>query len=98
MIELNEPYILATAQKILFNRVTIQKVGDSISAVVSFDVANQDGKQIDHKTYIYTGENFNIFWANFNSGKFLYEELVAKEELQIEVPETVETDFVNPVE
>jgi hypothetical protein len=94
-IELNTPYVLANTQKIVFSRVSIENIETELRASLWFDILNEAGKRIGTKTYSYVGDDFNTFWTNFNTGKFLYDEFARQESLEIDVPETVETEFTN---
>lgn len=92
MITINEPKIIANSQKIIFDELHIIGGKDkNLSAVVSFIILNENNERIDTKTITYTGEDYNTFWSNFNSGKFIYQEL----ELGIEVDNSIENDFIN---
>lgn len=62
-------------------------------AQVQFAIINELGQRIDVKVLTYSGKEYDDWWNNFDSGKFLYEEL----ELNVEIPEEVEQEFVNEV-
>lgn len=64
-------------------------------AVVTFDVLDDTGKKISEKKLVYTDTNYNTFWDGFNSGKFLYEELITKEGIQAQAPSEIEDEFKN---
>lgn len=93
MIVINEPIILSQSQKKVFHHVIVEKVNGKLEARVAFNVLDQDDNIVKSELLIYAGEDFNTFWSNFNSGKFLYEELVKGSD--IEVPAEVEDEFLN---
>ena len=101
-MEINKPIVLTSKQTIKINNINIQRVtappmvGQSgLMATVKFDVIGDNGKVVQTKTLTYKPSEFNAFWTDFNSGKFLYEELVEKQNLDVVVPNSVEQDFVN---
>lgn len=93
-LEINEPKVVAQSQKYSFESVTIRKINTKLSAILTFGVYDESNKRIDTVTKLYTDDEFNEFWTNFNSGKFLYEELVRKEALSVTVPDSTEDDFI----
>lgn len=95
MITINEPKVIATTQSYVFESVNIAKVFEKLEASVRFGIYNENNERIGEKVIIYSDEDYNTFWENFNSGKFLYTELKAKENLNVEVTDTVEDDFIN---
>ena len=95
MLEINEKIILANKQIIKFERVIIEKPNDEIelNAEVQFGIYNENNERIDRIFLNYSGAEYNQWWEDFNNGKFLYDELVSKNNLNIEVPEDIENDF-----
>lgn len=101
MITINEPKIIANEQNIKFENILIQKDKNregsyDLIAIIKFGVWNENNERIDEKIIVYSGEDYNTFWSNFNTGKFLYDELKVKENLNVDIPLEVENDFVNP--
>ncbi len=97
-LEIDQPLIVATSQTIVFSDLQIQNDANlGLIAVIRFVVKDDQGNQVDTKTIRYSGEEYNMFWNNFNSGKFLYEQLVTKDTLPVSVPDSVENDFLNAV-
>lgn len=94
-IIINRPIVIAEVQYKKFNSVVVRRdPSGNMEAEVHFDVLNEDGAVIASDTLRYSGEEFNAFWQSFNSGKFLYEELV-KSETDVTVPDSVEDEFSN---
>jgi hypothetical protein len=94
VLELNEVKTVAQSQRFVFENLVIQRQGISLSANVQFAVFNEKNERIATQNYQYQDEAFNEFWTNFNSGKFLYDELVKKSMLPIAVDAAIESDFV----
>ena len=92
-LELDQTKIIAQSQRFIFENCVIQK-NPELSANIQFAVYNQDDVRIGTQNYEYRGDLFNYFWANFNSGTFLYDELDKKSMLPIQVDSSVEQDFV----
>lgn len=93
---INQPKIVAQTQEFIFDEVHIVGGGaKNLAAIVSFIILDENGKRVDTKVIEYRDEDFNSFWESFNSGKFLYDELVEKEGFDVEVDEDVENSFVN---
>lgn len=97
MLTINQPIVLA-------NSHTIEVIGIHISrenyyphwqAVITLAIRNEKGEDLKQDIIRYQGEDFNTFWINFNSGKFLYDEYVSKNALALTVPSNVEDDFTN---
>ena len=95
-IILNKPIITATAQTIKFEELVI-KNEIKLSAILLFGVYNESGKRVGNKTICYSGSDFNAFWTNFNSGKFLFDELKRTENFIETIPMDVENDFTNTI-
>ena len=99
-LQVNEIKTIAQSQNFQFENLVIQKVQNSLSANLQFAVYNEKGVRIETRNYEYRDEAFNAFWASFNSGKFLYDELIQKSKLPIQVDVSIESDFVyvKPIE
>lgn len=95
-ITLNQKRTVAQSQEFKFDEVHITGgAKGELTAVVSFVVNDENGNRIDTQVLTYKGEDFNTFWENFDSGEYLYQELVEKEELAVSIPEDIEESFVN---
>ena len=88
---------LVSGKSFAFNRAIIAKGPQGLMANVVFDALDADGRVVGNKTLNYSGVAYNAFWTAFNTGKYLYDELVLKEALVVTVPDSVEADFTNPV-
>ena len=100
MIEINQPIILANRQIIKFDSIEISRrkavplYNEGLTAILKFEVCDENGKHIEMKTFIYRGNDFNEFWNSFNTGTFLYEELKRNANLDIIVSDS-EAEFLN---
>ena len=103
-IILNKQKIIAQTQTYKFESVTIAvnsgSVGFSpsprtVSAYVRFGIYDENNKRINEANISYTGADYTKFWNDFNSGKFLYDELNIKNNLGLVVPVSVEDEFLN---
>jgi hypothetical protein len=101
MITVNEPIIVAKAQNIKWEAVTIKSGGTNpgdpkgVFAMVQFGVYNEKNERVTTKTVLYAGADYNRFWTAFNNGRFLYVELNDKARLGVTVPDSVEAEFTN---
>lgn len=96
MLTINQPKVIAETQDFQFDELHITGgANGQLVATISFIVNDENGKRIDTKVLTYSGEEFNTFWSDFNSGKYLYEQLVEKQELDVTVPSSIEESFEN---
>jgi len=65
-------------------------------AEIMFEKFDSNNQSIGTKVISKSGADYNNFWNNFNSGGYLLELLIQEENLSIQLPETVENEFVNP--
>ena len=98
-MKINQQKVVAKTQDVICDEVHLIKLSSKSdkTAIVSFIVNNEKGERIDTKVIEYKGADFNTFHEDYNSGKFLYEELVEKEELVVTIPKDIEETFVNEV-
>jgi len=96
-IEINKPLVISDKQIFVFENIVIANVDGEKRADITFAIKGEDGQRISEKVLSYTGEDFNTFWANFNSGKFLYEELVRQEDLKVSVDNDLDEEFINVI-
>lgn len=102
-IKVEQALVKANEQNFDFRSITIGKRKKGLSlteeeelyADVYFDIKDENGTIVATERMVYTGENYNTFWSNFNSGQFLYEELVSKKSIQLTLTNAVEADFLN---
>ena len=94
-IIINEPLVKANTQSPEWKYIHIEKrEGGEIFAIVHFAIKNELGELVDHRTEEYLGEDFNTWWAGFDTGRHIYEDAFP----QVEVPEEVEEEFINTLE
>lgn len=93
MIIVNKPLVLTQNQNIKFENLILDN-SQKLSARVNFGVYNGENR-VSSYTLTYTDKDYNDFWNNFNSGKFLFLELVKKQNLGVQVSDTIENDFLN---
>jgi len=92
-IQIQKQLVVADSQTYKCENVTMQKAGEW-TASVTFGIYNENGERVDQVVLSYEAPQFNDFWAGFNSGTYLYEQLVAQQGLTVTVPNS-EGDFVN---
>lgn len=93
-ILIEQEKVVATSQEVTFDSCTIYN-RNGLVADVLFKVLNENGAVIEEILLTYEGEEFNTWWENFNSGKFLYDDLVTRKSFSVEVPESIEAEFTN---
>jgi len=77
--------------------ISINPLNKTFTSVVKYQAKDSTGKIIDTKSITYSGKDYNTWWNSFNSGAYLYSELLAKfPDIQGTIPSTVEGEFVNP--
>lgn len=85
-----EPLILAESQTKQFKSICIRRNPQGLlSAELTFDILDGEGNWVKEDLRIFVGDEYNSFWAGFNNGKFLYEQIVD------EVSDDIENEFVN---
>lgn len=94
-IQLQREIKIQANQTVVIESIIIKKAGKDQKwiAAIRFSILDDSNKIIGEKFISYPGEEFLPFWENFNSLKFLYDELVRKEALNIVVSDAVENDF-----
>lgn len=99
-VTIEEQKVVAQSQRFVFENLVIQRLGNDLTANIQFAVYNERNERVGTHNYEYRNEQFNTFWNEFNSGKFLYEELVKKSQLNMQLDASIENDFVyvKPVE
>ncbi len=88
------PIVLTQAQTYVFSNLMITKTPRGLTASVTFTILDPTGKVVNSVMLKYTPSEFNAWWAAFNSGEFLYQQLATQNNLGT-VPASVENDFVN---
>lgn len=79
-----------------FSNVLIRKNHlKGMEAIVSFDVLGSDGRSHAKVHLSYSGSEFNSFWEGFDSGTFLYSELIRKKSINAPLEESIELEFAN---
>jgi hypothetical protein len=95
MITIDKPVVISEKQKIVFKELTIIS-HNSLSAVLTFENQTLDGTILQHYNLTYSGEDFNTFWKNFNTGTFLFQELNRVKNLGLDIENnSQEEDFTN---
>lgn len=64
-------------------------------AEIMFEKFNTNNTLIGTKVISRSGADYNTFWNNFNSGGYLLDLLIQEENLGIQLPKTVENEFLN---
>jgi hypothetical protein len=88
----------AAVQSYSFVDVAVMKdAGGNMSAVVHFNISDQNGVYLGVFPLSFSGAAFNTFWAAFNSGTFLYQELAAALSQSAPADGSLESEFQNAV-
>lgn len=61
-----------------------------IEGVIGYDDGGSDRVQVTK-----TGDTYNLFWMNYNSGLFLFKALTNGLDLDVEIPAELEATFMN---
>lgn len=97
MIQAEQPIVKTITLTYEIAHILIQKLNGEWSADVQTTVKDQNGNFVESLVNTYTGNNYNTWWDNFNSGRFVIEEIISKNSLNAIIPPTIEEDFINPV-
>lgn len=78
-LEINEPKILCSKQKYVFDEIHIITTPESGKiAVVSFILKDENNSRVGTHVIRYENEEFNQFWSQFTTGTYLYSCLINK--------------------
>ena len=77
--------------------ITISGIGENLQAIINYQAIDAEGNIVKEHTVIKKGIDFNSFWANFNTGGYLYEVLKSDLALSGAIDANVENEFLNPV-
>lgn len=94
-VEINKEIIVKTGTKAVFSSVRIERIQGKSRAVLLYEILDDRGTVLQRKNKIYSDDEFNTFWDNFNSYCFLEEEIARLENPQYEVPEEIEDTIKN---
>lgn len=64
-------------------------------AELMFEKFDSNNNLIGTKIISKTGQDYNEFWNNFNSGSYLMELLIQEEKLNIKLSSDLENEFIN---
>lgn len=97
-IESTKEIVLAESQTISFRDLHIHRtVTGELTAETVFDVLDQNGVLVSTYRHRYEGEEYNTWWASFNNGKYLYQEINTAQNLDADVADETEDDFINVI-
>jgi hypothetical protein len=74
-IKFNTPPIPSKQIEWTLEGVNIYRAKSDWMAVVNYVLNDTDNKPVEYFKKVYTGEEFNLFWKDFNSLAFLYKKL-----------------------
>jgi hypothetical protein len=96
-ITINEPLVLSEVKNYKVIQARLNWYNGKGQAEVMYGVFDEDGKRISgqEKTLTYTGAEFNTWWAAFNNGSFLDEELLNHLEIEATLPHDNENYYLN---
>lgn len=95
MIVSNTPTVIELTYNYDVTNIVQQKINGKWQADVQYSVYDQDNNFIESILLSYTGEEYNQWFDNYNSGKFLLEELIVKKQLNADIPLGIEQEFIN---
>lgn len=93
-----EPLIVDQDETVEFQEISIIKEKGLVRAKITFGVLNAAGDVLRNEYLIYNGKEYNKFWEDFVSGKYLYEQLKKQLQLDVDILDKVEDDFINSVD
>jgi hypothetical protein len=93
-VTINQPLMLS-ATKTYRPIATVMHHFEPKEAFVTYGVFDDTDKQVDATQIHYTGEEFNTWFANFNTGTFLDEELKRILGIEAELPQNNEDYYYN---
>ena len=78
-------------------RVAMNNTLNKWMSVVEYICKDENGNRIETFSKTYTGEAYNTWFNSYNSGTFLLQELLEKQQIQANIPEDIEGQFLNNV-
>jgi hypothetical protein len=99
MLELTKEIEVVKQKGIDFKRLIIEKTSQGKIAVLEFSILNEKEEEINTVGIKYDIVAFNKFWEDFNTGTFLYKEIMMKINGagDFEIP-NLEGDFKNAID
>jgi hypothetical protein len=96
-VQINEPVTLSATKtyKPIETLIKHWPVGE---AFVTYGLFSDEGNMLRTDQRHYTGEAFNIWFENFNSGSFLDAEWLVHLGVEVELPENNEDYYYNSTE
>ena len=88
MINLNKQIILANSQKIVITGFNMEKI-KQWQGYIKYQILDENDKVVENKIFWIPTRDWNAFWASFNNGTFLYNQL------GLGTAPDSETDFIN---
>lgn len=89
----------SVSTKVVYSELYMHRTKEGVNSVkVVFVQYDLSGNFIQELYYEKSKTEFNEWWKNFTSGKFLYSQLALKDANgnSVSVSDSVESDFVNP--
>lgn len=95
MIIINTPKVISQTQNYEIVNILQQKIDGQWRAEIQSVVLDDNGNIIDTVLQEYSGESYNNWFRDYNSGSFLVQNLITDENLNIAVPPNIEDEFIN---
>jgi hypothetical protein len=84
---------------IVFSKLSMDKDSENgqLSVTIIFNQYDSLGVKIDNLFFTAYGQDYNTFWQNWTTGKYLYQQLQLRDSKGnlIPIPGYVERDFIN---
>lgn len=90
---INKPRTLSQKQDYRFASMRIENNGNGMFAVLRFNVYGDKGEYLAQEEVVFIGEDFNSFWSDFTSGKYLYDKFFQLKEIGVSVDDSIELEF-----
>lgn len=96
MINSNQPITIIRNLSYNIEHILIQHIDNQWKATIQTSVTDEEGKRIDTLVNEFTGQEYNEWWNDFNSGQFVIQKIIELNNIDANIPETIEQDFLNP--
>lgn len=90
---INKPRILSQKQDYRFASLRVERNGNGMLAVLLFNVYGDNGEYLAQEDVTFLGNDFNSFWSDFTSGKYLYDKFFQLKEISASVDDSLELEF-----
>ena len=95
MIQSNQPITIIKNLYYSIDHILIQNIDNQWKAVVQTAVKDENGESQNTLVNEFTGEEYNQWWNDFNSGEFVIQKIIELNNLDVSIPEKIENEFLN---